>query len=148
VGEHKLAFSVSEGSTMAAIYLAARYSRHPEMQEVARRLAELGHTVTSRWVQGNHQVNDDQLLNDPDRARTFAQEDVQDLLKADTFVLFTDPIRTATRGGKQVEFGMALGDPDMAIIIVGPPENVFQHLPDIEQVPDAEALYRLLGAPC
>jgi len=138
---------------MAAIYLAARYSRHPEMQEVARRLAELGHTVTSRWVQGNHQVNDDQLLHEPSRAQTFAEEDLQDLMAANTFVLFTDPVRTATRGGKQVELGYALClshiEPDqMRVIVVGPPENVFQCLLGVERVPDAKALYRLLGAPC
>jgi hypothetical protein len=149
-GEPLLAFSVSERRTMAAIYLAARYSRHPEMQEVARRLTALGHTVTSRWIWGNHQCNDDELLNEPSRARELAREDLFDLTIANIFVLFTDPVRTATRGGKQVELGYAFGlqynGDEMRVIIVGQPENVFQLLPDVEQVPDVEALYGLLEA--
>lgn len=34
------------------IYLAARYSRHPEMRVVRDRLEASGHKVVSRWIEG------------------------------------------------------------------------------------------------
>lgn len=124
-------------------YLAARYSRWQEMRQVAERLEAMGHMITSRWVQGQHQCNDDQLLNSPEWAIKIANDDLEDLWKADQLILFTDPIRTATRGGKQVELGyaMALG---LKIYIVGEPENVFQHLPHLTQVANVHFLYALL----
>jgi len=39
------------------VYLAARYSRHPEMQQYAADLTAMGHEVCSRWIWGNHQVH-------------------------------------------------------------------------------------------
>lgn len=126
------------------IYLAARYSRHTEMHGVATKLEALGHSITSRWTLGNHQCNDDQLTLQPEIGVRFAQEDIEDIAQADTLVLFTDPVRTPTRGGKQVELGIALAT-RMRVIIVGLPENVFQLLPQVEHVLNVEALYELLA---
>jgi hypothetical protein len=36
------------------IYLAARYSRRPEMCRYAQQLENLGYEVTSRWLNGTH----------------------------------------------------------------------------------------------
>jgi nucleoside 2-deoxyribosyltransferase len=126
------------------VYLAARYSRYPEMQGVAAILEGAGHTVTSRWVKGDHQCNDDQLANTPGWALKIAIDDVFDLTDADCLVLFTDPLRTPTRGGKQVELGMALAL-GKRVIIVGQPENVFQYLPRCEREADLYGLYERLG---
>ena len=129
---------------MSAIYLAARYSRQKEMLDVAHRLCEMGHAVTSRWVLGDHLCNDEILLDNPEVGRRFATEDIADIRRADTFVIFTDPIRTPTRGGKQVELGWAIAH-GKRIIRVGPPENVFQTLISIDYVSNTDTLYTLLG---
>jgi hypothetical protein len=105
------------------IYLAARYSRHPEMQAVAEVLQQNFHVVTSTWINGNSL---------PDAV--CAQNDLRDLLAADAVLSFTEEPRqmTNTRGGRHVEFGLALGF-GKAVFIIGPRENVFHYLPNVRQ---------------
>ena len=108
------------------IYLAARYSRHPEMQGYAKELEALGHEVTSRWIWGNHQAQDDEIL-DPakqERALVFLREDLDDLLEAEAIIAFTEEMRTLTRGGRHVEWGIALAL-GLELNVVGPRENLF-----------------------
>jgi nucleoside 2-deoxyribosyltransferase len=116
------------------IYLAARYSRHKELQSVRTDLEKLGHIVTSRWINDDHQISDDGLsaqAKESERIR-FATEDFSDLCEADAIIAFTEaPRSTTSRGGRHVELGMAMGR-GMRIIIVGPRENVFCCLPTVE----------------
>jgi len=132
------------------IYLASRYSRLQEMQLIANELQTAGHEIVSRWVQGNHQIDDEDLNpvcwqksrqvgysahRDNERAR-FAIEDWEDLHQADVLVCFTEPPRsTNSRGGRHVEFGIALSL-RLRVIIVGPRENVFHCLPAVEWYPN------------
>ena len=103
------------------IYLAARYSRIDEMNGYAAQLRAAGHTVTARWLLGDHQSTD---LYGPD-ATDYANDDISDLAAADTVICFTEtPRSTSSRGGRHVEFGLALGL-GKNVVIVGPPENVF-----------------------
>jgi hypothetical protein len=107
------------------IYLAARFDRSAEMREVAARLARAGHFVTSRWIHGRQ--------SGPDLVS--ATEDVEDLASADCLVSFTEqPTRSApwaARGGRHVEFGVALAS-RLRLCVVGPRENIFHHLPKVE----------------
>ena len=116
------------------IYLAARYSRHVELQSVRADLEKLGHTVTSRWINGDHQISDVGLsaqAKEGERIR-FAMEDYHDLCAASAIVAFTEsPRATNSRGGRHVELGIALGR-GMKVIVVGPRENVFCCLPCVE----------------
>jgi hypothetical protein len=65
------------------------------------------------------------------KAKKFAQEDLNDIDLANTFVLFTDePIKVWKAGGMFVELGFALAH-NKEIIIVGPRENVFCYLSQI-----------------
>lgn len=64
---------------LAKIYLAARYSRHPEMRLIAEHLMLLGHIVTSRWINGNHDSTPETTEYD---SRRYAQEDLHDLTSA------------------------------------------------------------------
>jgi hypothetical protein len=111
------------------IYLAARYSRFPEMQRYRTDLEKLGHIVTSRWINGEHQDDDDKLTG----AALYAKHDIADLISADTIIAFTerpyDPI--GSRGGRHVEFGMAYAW-NKRLIVIGYRENVFYHLPEVE----------------
>jgi hypothetical protein len=116
------------------VYLAARYSRRRELCEYAAYLAAFGHSITSRWLEGNHQISDDGLSAEAkaeERTR-FALEDWADLMAADLCINFTEPPRgTNSRGGRHVEFGAALAS-GKRVIVVGHRENVFHCLPQVE----------------
>lgn len=115
------------------IYLASRYSRREEMVAASTQLRALGHVITSRWILGDHQIDDAGLsLEAAEEERTrFAMEDAADLIEADCVISFTEaPRSTSSRGGRHVEFGMALGLKKHCIVI-GPRENVFHCLPQV-----------------
>lgn len=115
------------------IYLAARYSRYKEMQAYAVDLERAGYTVTSRWIQGAHRVEDGELSGEAaeEKRIQFAQEDFDDLLNADCCISFTEPPRSSnSRGGRHVEFGIALAM-NKLVIVVGTRENVFHCLPQV-----------------
>ena len=118
------------------IYLAARYSRHNELQTYAKNLMMQGHDVTSRWIWGNHQIDDKGLSAEAQRSERnrFAQEDFDDLMKADIVISFTEiPRSSNSRGGRHVEFGIALAT-NKQCIVVGPRENIFHCLPGVKVV--------------
>jgi len=68
----------------------------------------------------------------PRLRRLFAEHDRDDVLAADMLVAFTEPPRScATRGGRHVELGLALGY-GKRVAVIGPRENVFCWLPQVE----------------
>lgn len=129
------------------IYLAARYSRHLELQNMSAVLTALGHVVTSRWILGNHQMPEC-AVGTPDEERIrqqFAAEDLDDLRAAECCISFTEEPRAATRGGRHTEFGIAL-ERGQKLIVVGPREHVFHWLPAVEWYADRVAMALALGA--
>lgn len=135
-------------ATAGSVYLAARYSRRLELCGYREQLNQAGITVTGRWLNGQHQIDDQgQPIGDdgekwvedegsgtaPARLRQyFATEDVADVLAADTLIAFTEIPRASTsRGGRHVELGIAIGT-GKRIVVVGPRENVFTWLPQVE----------------
>lgn len=121
------------------VYLCARYSRHPEMQQHRAAIEAAGHQVTSRWHNGSHEIGD--VATDEDRCR-LAVEDLQDLQAADCVFAFTEGETSAGRGrgGRHVEVGFALAAA-ILVILIGPRENVFHYLDLVERVDTlAEAL--------
>lgn len=136
-----------KGDLPVKIYLAARYSRHPEMQGYAAELRELGYVITSRWINGSHQLMLDGKPLGPEREamfesahesmesqrREFAQHDWDDLMDADIVVSFTEQPRVLgnSRGGRHVEFGAALAV-GKRCVVVGFRENVFHCLNQVE----------------
>lgn len=120
------------------VYLAARYGRIEEMNAIARELRDAGYAVDARWLLGEHQIHDGALAVEtaedamPPEGRAFAQDDVEDLVAADIVISFTETPRSSnSRGGRHVEFGMALAL-GKRLIVVGPRENVFHCLPEVE----------------
>jgi hypothetical protein len=129
------------------IYLAARYSRREELCGYRAQLERVGHQVTSRWLNGSHQItNEGKPIDETGEAliengtceeaarlrREFVIEDVADVGEAECVVSFTEPPRSNhSRGGRHVEFGMAhaLGK---RLIVVGHRENLFHWLPGVE----------------
>jgi nucleoside 2-deoxyribosyltransferase len=121
------------------VYLAARYARASELFLHAMDLVSAGFVVTSRWIRGDHQASDEQLTADPGLAERFAAEDVEDLRRADIVISFTEEPRSGhSRGGRHVEFGMALAL-GKRVLVVGHRENVFHCLPQVEYFETWEA---------
>jgi hypothetical protein len=128
------------------IYLAARYSRNPEMRSVRDLLVAAGHEVTSRWID-NHggeleeSLTPERLAAEPEFCGRFANVDVEDLRAAEMCISFTG---AGGKGGRHVEFGMAqaLGK---RLVLIGPRENVFHCLPGVSVVSDIEALIGFLA---
>ena len=120
------------------IYLAARYSRIDELNRYSVQLRAAGHEVTSRWLLGNHQIQESvdavekATISVPKEGSIFALDDYEDVAKANVVVSFTEEPRAhASRGGRHVEFGLGLGW-GKRVIVVGPRENVFHTLPQVE----------------
>lgn len=133
------------------VYLAARYSRREELCGVRSLIEQMGHSVTSRWLNGGHQIDDqgaplteerEKQFEDGDpRANAlrvhFAQEDFIDVNTAEVLIAFTElPRVSASRGGRHVELGLALAW-SKTVIVCGPRENVFCWLPDVIHVESA-----------
>lgn len=131
---------------MTTYYLAARYTRRLELVGYRAVLESLGHKVPARWLNGSHQLDNQgrpigetgELLfengsADADHYRQkFAQDDYDDVLTADVLIAFTEQPRPGhSRGGRHVELGIALGR-GIPVVVVGPRENVFCWLPQVE----------------
>lgn len=114
------------------VYLAARFSRLPELLGYKAELEASGITVTSRWLLGGHEWvgTPDEEIPVEHNAR-FAQDDIDDINAADVIVCFTESPRSGpARGGRHVEMGYAIAK-GMPILTVGYRENVFYCLPSI-----------------
>lgn len=121
---------------MICIYLAGRYGRREELLQYKACLEELDCVVTSRWLDGGHELDD----NAPDHelAARWAAEDLDDLLGAHWLVAFTESpghVQGRGRGGRHFEMGYALAA-GIRVFVVGHRENVFCHMPEIKHYPD------------
>ena len=124
------------------IYIAARYGRREHCQKLAKFLTELGHEITSHWI-----TSDEHIKGTPAEC---ALIDFRDVMRCDTLVSLQEQPRDSVgqRGGRHVEFGMALAS-GKNVIVVGPRETIFReleqvtHYATLEEFQDAE-----LGRPC
>lgn len=114
------------------IYLAARFGLWEAMQDYAERFEALGHETVSSWYHGI--VPNTPEDNDPETLCDEAQNDINDIAEADLVIVFTESLDVhvsgASRGGRHVEMGVALGM-KKAVWVVGPRENLFCHHPDV-----------------
>ncbi len=126
------------------IYLASRYSRRQEMVGYADELRALGHIITSRWITGKHETlpGIDEDATEEEKC-AWATEDVGDVFASTALISFTENGRNvrAGRGGRHVEFGIAIGfneathpsAQNIRLIVVGPREHIFHCLEEVEQ---------------
>ena len=145
---------------MNRVYLAGRYDTRLDLVAKSIVFNELGFTVTSRWLRGEHSLNEfgyagsgfatlPPHVNKAAQALAghFAQEDLDDVRRADWLVSFTEPDTVGyNTGGRHVEHGymlglLALGAPK-EISVVGPRENVFHFLPSVDHHADWEDFLR------
>jgi len=110
------------------LYLAAAFSRRAELQAYAAQLRQDGHTVTSRWHEGErHQASEEDLLGDDQTlAIRLASQDWDDLERAELLIAFTDG-QQHRHGARHAEFGLALGL-HMVCWVCGPREHVYHAL--------------------
>lgn len=140
--------------------MASRYSRREELCRYRSELEILGHTVQARWLNGEHQLANDgtpigengaalvegtlrsgEHLSEHEQSERaaalrakFARDDWEDVTGAELVINFTEPPRsTANRGGRHVEYGIALAL-EIPVIVVGYRENIFHWLPAVRFV--------------
>lgn len=127
------------------IYLAARYNRRAEIDGYRREIEKLGHTVTSRWLNGSHDAGSLTEPTDPELLARFAREDLQDVNAADLVISFTEQGDTP-RGGRHVEFGVAYSIGNK-VWVVPYRENIFHYLPAVRRFDTFEQVLEALKDP-
>jgi len=112
------------------LYLAGRYGRRKELLGYANTLKEQGHTITSRWLNGEHEYADSNSTEEQERS--WAKDDLDDIDSCDMLIAFTEcggkSASGASRGGRHVELGYALGMLK-EVIVCGEAENIFCNTP-------------------
>ncbi len=102
------------------VFIAARYSRRKEMQQVALWLRSYGYTVTSRWLAGNTKYN----------KRRRAQMDLIDCRASDWMLAFSE-YGPSTHNARLTELGIFIGE-QKPIHVIGPKEHTYFHLPEVQ----------------
>lgn len=111
-----------------SIYLSGSFDARDIIEQYACQLIEDGHTVTSNWLWEPPKRIGAEFHDWEFRAR--ANDDLADVDRCDTVVMFTE--WPSTSGGRHGEFlyGVAKGK---RAVLIGPRENVFHHLSVVEQ---------------
>lgn len=114
------------------VYLANQFSKKQETAKFAEELRKEGFIITSTWLnEPDADANDSMKSYGDQYLAVAAKVDVYDISSADAFVIFTvDPDEMTKRGGRHVETGMAMAM-GKKVIVCGPRENIFHHLPEV-----------------
>src|SRR5574341_719351 len=96
------------------VYIAASWQNRIKLREIRRRLAEIGITVSSQWIDFDRDYTD---TNENEEWVTEAYRDYDDIDFSDLLII--DTTDTATRGGREWEAGYATGL-GMRVLRVGP----------------------------
>ena len=129
---------------MPKVYMAAGFARKNEIAEKSQELENLGIKVTSTWPWEEAAPNSTMDEVGPDYLTKNARKDLEEIIRADTLILFThDPLIPFCRGGRMHEAGFAQGL-GKTLMICGPRENIFHYLPEINQFNTWEELKQTL----
>lgn len=112
---------------MTKVYVAGAFEGQARLRKIRARLEQQGIEVTSTWldeVEAEGALNHMPTLADSLR---YAVRDKDDIWRSEAVLV--DTLDTNTRGGREVEFGLALGW-HLKLATVGPPRNVFHQLAD------------------
>lgn len=102
------------------------------MRVIRDEIHQLGHMVTSRWIDQHggdllESIVADKLNAAPDECTRYAENDIADLAVADMVISFTSA-DGGGKGGRHWELGFAYGFGGKRLIIIGPRENIFHTL--------------------
>ena len=119
-----------KGALPLRIYIAARYGRRDEAFDLEQVLLPLGVEITSTWI---HQTQDEMAYEQGIEETTrLAEKDVAEIKRSDMLVyLSEEETNTWGRGGRHVEFGIAVARAKM-LCVIGPKENLFHYLPEVQ----------------
>jgi hypothetical protein len=130
------------------VYIAGRYSRRDELKDLSLKLEAMGIGVTSRWLNEKEPLEGGMDSKPGEWYRETAIVDLEDIDRADGILLFSeDPKVGIPRGGRQVEFGYAIGT-GKQLHIIGPFENIFHFLPSVRHYDDIYDFAVKVGAQC
>ena len=131
------------------VYFAARFDEKEKLSVLAKRLKTASNNkfiVNSQWLKepdledtkGNPLGNNDLLTDYPvEYLQKKAFTSFTDVMMADLFVLFSDtPKDNPTRGGCNVELGVALAMAKPIVVMGGAKENIFHEMPYVQYEPD------------
>ena len=123
------------------IYLCARYSRRDQMRMVRTILGDAGHEVISRWLDTDWEPAEPRSSSaaPPEYREKYALIDMEDVESCDAILTITEAPDGCGRGGRHVEFGMAVAW-GKKLFVIGYRENVFHHLPRVQFFPWTEGL--------
>lgn len=93
-------------------------------------LLSLGHEVTSSWLNEADYGDNGISMDYPVDFCAFAEQDCRDIDRADCFMAFTEGPGGAPRGGRHVEYGIAIAKLK-TLFVIGHRENAFHHLPHV-----------------
>lgn len=110
------------------IYTAATFAEQARIRHNKETLLQLGHTITSTWLEESLFVRPDGMLEETFE-RKMAMKDLQEVTMADCFILDVEnPSKTA---GKMVETGFALAKHKLVYVVgTPPPHSIFLLLAD------------------
>jgi len=112
------------------LYLSASYVRKQELRGYRSRLENLGHVITSEWLNEPEYGDDGYTMKEGPDYLFLANRDVVDIELSEGFVAFTEAPGGYPRGGRHVEYGIAIAM-KKELFVVGYRENAFHHLPDV-----------------
>jgi hypothetical protein len=132
------------------IYLSARFERQSEMQIYGEQLRAESVEVVSHWTNLDLPSSDGFSGIAPPRRALDAMMRVEQVVKCNVLVMFSDAQRRLAwsapdpRGERHWEAGIALAL-GKRVLVVGPTENVFEDLPDVEHFAEwPECVARIL----
>lgn len=111
------------------VYVAAPWSWQARTRRKAVELREMGYDCSPAWLEEDDASIENQTAG---WERHRALVDIHQIGMANILIAFTcGPGKGPARGGRHVELGLALAW-GKRVIVVGPRENIFCHLPEVE----------------
>ena len=129
------------------VYLGGPYAWKDRISKCAEEARAAGIEITSGWLEEPHKP-DTQLADlDEQTHELYANRDLEDIDRADVFVLFAVPATDTPipRAGRHVEFGYALHARIPIYVVGNAKENIFHHLPGrVKHVENWDAALEIL----
>lgn len=108
------------------IYIASFFDTRQRLRPVRDELWKMGYEVTSTWLDETAKPAG---MSIQEFFKKLAIKDVAEIQKAD--ILIVDTFDVTPRGGREVEYGVALGQfQSKLLFVVGPKRNIFHELAD------------------
>lgn len=119
------------------VFIAAAFpNRFRLREEVVPVINAMGHGVTSQWIWADDDSGDPAV---------HARNNIDDMRSAQLLIL--DTLHTeGSHGGADVELGYILGLGHHEVWLVGPPTNIYTHMPRIRRFWDWAATLEALRA--